>query len=224
MQVPCPGYLASAVAHCDEVSEAELPADVFRQLVGKGFGTLHYEAGPEALRYRAHTLLGTLHKDGHTGSLLPDEPAQVHAGIQLFGGGRISAVQHEADVGNHAQKVVLVGLVHLDGVVQVGCKEYLGTGPLAEYLLVLVEGVAGGVHVLLEHQFVKQGKIGGVVAHAVFHQQYALYARAQDVVGGVQAVLQQFDYGYYEVRTAAPVEDIVQAGVVFALHLPVNLL
>ena len=207
-----------------EVSEAEFPADELGQVVGEGLGALHQEAGVEFLGHASHALLGALHEDGHLGQVFADHLAQVYAGVQFLGGGLVSPVQHEADVGDDAEEILLVLVVQGYGVVVVGGHEDLGPGPFAEDHLLFVEGVPDGGHVLLEHQLIEKGKIGGVVAHRVFYQQDALHAALEDVGGGIHAVFQQFDDGNDKVCASVPVEDVVHGRVVSSLQLAVDLL
>ena len=178
----------------------------------------------QAFGHFAHALLRTLHEDGHAGFVVPDELAQVHARIQLLRGRLVSAVQDKADVRNHAQEVLLVRIVEIKGILVVGGHKDLRPGPLAEDLLLLVERIQDGGAVLLEHQFVQQGQVCGVITDRIFHQQDALHTASQNVVLGVHAVFQQLDDGNDKVRTAVPAEDVVDGGAVVLLHLPVNLL
>ena len=121
-----------------EVSEAEFPADELRQIVGEGLGALHQEACMQLFGYTPHALLGALHEDGHLGKIGPDHLAEVYAGVQLFGGGLVSPVQHKANVGDDAQEILLVLVVEGYGVVVVGGHENFGPGPFAEDHLLFV--------------------------------------------------------------------------------------
>ena len=192
--------------------------------MGKGLGAFLEEAGAQPLGHAAHAFLGALHEDGHFGELGTDELAQVHAGVQFFRGGLVSAVQNEADIRDDAQQIALVAVVQGYGILVVGGHQDFRTGSLSEDHLLLVEGVPDGSYVLLQYHLVQQREVGGIVTHGILHQQDALHAGFQDVGRGVHAVFQQFDDGDDQVRAAVPVEDIVHAGGVPVFQLPVNLL
>ena len=74
-------------------------------------------------------------------------------------------MEHEAYVGDDSEHLAFVALEQGNGVVVIGCHQYLGAGPLSEDLLLFVEGILEGGDILLENQLVQQGKIGGVVSH-----------------------------------------------------------
>ena len=194
------GFLAGLGIGDDEVAEAEFPADEFRQVVVEGLGPLDEEAGLQGFGHRAHAFLRGLHQDGHLGVVLADHPAQVDARVQLLLRGLVAPVQDEADVGDDAQHVALVFLVQGHGVVVVRGHQDLRTGPLAEALLALVEGVPDGFAVLQEDEAVQFGEVDGVEADRVLHQEDALDAVLQDVHGRVPAVLQELDDGDDQVR------------------------
>ena len=218
------GFLAGLGIGDDEVAESEFPADEFRQVVVEGLGPLDEEAGLQGFGHRAHAFLRGLHQDGHLGVVLADHPAQVDARVQLLLRGLVAPVQDEADVGDDAQHVALVFLVQGHGVVVVRGHQDLRTGPLAEALLALVEGVPDGFAVLQEDETVQLGEIDGVEADRVLHQEDALHAVLQDVHGRVPAVLQELDDGDDQVRGVVPAEDAVEMAQVVALHLLVDLL
>ena len=218
------GLLAGLGVGDDEVAEAEFPADELRQVVVEGLGALDEEAGLQGLGHRPHALLRGLHQDGHLGVVLADHPAQVDARVQLLLRGLVAPVQDEADVGDDAQHVALVLLVHGHGVVVVRGHQDLRAGALAEALLALVERVPDGFAVLQEDEAVQLGEIDGVEADRVLHQEDALHAVLQDVHGRVPAVLQELDDGDDQVRGVVPAEDAVEMAQVMALHLLVDLL
>ena len=224
LQVVCACALTPLGVRGDKIAKAKLPANVLRQLMGERLGAFHQETGPEAFRHRAHALLRALHEDGHLGEFPADHFAKVHTRIQLFQRRFVVPMQHKADIGNHTQEVLLILVIQRHGIVVVGSHQDFGTGTFAENLLVLVEGVAHGIHVLLEHQLVQQRQVGGVISDRIFYQQNALHAALEDVLRGVHAVFQQLDDGNDEVCAAVPVEDMVDVAEVPPLQLPVHLL
>ena len=148
-----------AVGH-HEVAEAELASDVLPELVDEGLGAFHQESRPKAFGHAAHAFLRGLHQDGHLGYLPADELAKFDAGIQFLVRGLVTPVQHEADIGDYTQHLLLVALEGGYRVVVVGSEEYLRTGAFAEDLLLLVEGVLQRSDVLLKHELVEEGEVG----------------------------------------------------------------
>ncbi len=148
-----------------EVAESEFPADVLAQFVGESLGGLEYESGSETLRSPPHALLRGLHQKRHCRVLPAHEAAEVHSGINLLAVGTVAPVENEADVGDDSEEVASVSAVEFHGFVVAGREQNLRPRALALNLLLLVEGVAYGLAVLLEDELVEQRKIGGVVAH-----------------------------------------------------------
>ena len=118
-------------------------------------------------------------------------------------------MKDKANVRDYAKKVVLVGIIKVYGILIIGCHEYLGTGPLTEYLLLLVKGIPYGFRILLQHQFIKERQVHGVVPDGIFHQEDALHARSKNVFRGIEAVFQQFDDGNDKVCGTVPAEYVV---------------
>ena len=160
LEVVCARNLVEFAVGHHEVSESELSSYILSEFMDEGLRTLHQESSPQALRHAAHAFLRGLHQDGHLGNLPADEFAEIYAGIQFLVRGPVTPVQHKADIGDDPQHLLLVALEGGDGVVVVGGEEYLRPGALAEYLLLLVQGVFQRGDVLLQHQFVEQGEVG----------------------------------------------------------------
>ncbi len=64
-----------------KVAEAELPPDVFTQLLGQGLRLFHNEPHPQLLGDGAHRLLRRLQQERHGGIVLAYEPAEVNPRI-----------------------------------------------------------------------------------------------------------------------------------------------
>ena len=91
-------------------------------------------------------------------------------------------------------------------------------------MLLLVQRIFDGLAVLLEHQHIEQGQVGGIVPYRVFDKKDGTHSHIKDVVLGIEAVLQQLDYGNQQVGGIVPPEDIVDIGFVAVLDVTVYLL
>ena len=133
-------------------------------------------------------------------------------------------MKDEADVRNHAQKILLVSVVQGNGILVVRCHENLRAGALSENLLLFIQGVAYGIYVLLEDKLVQKWQICGIVPHRILYEKNALDTASEDIGRGVRAVFQKFDDGKDEVCGAVPAEGVVYRGTVHVLHAAVYLL
>ena len=119
-----------------------------------------HEAHAELFRHGAHALLRRLHEERQRGILLAHQAAQVDAGVDLLLLRPVALMDDETDVGDDADDVGLVFLIIVVGLVVARGHQDLGTGALAQELLLLVERVAHRLAVLLEDQLVEQRQVG----------------------------------------------------------------
>ena len=132
-------------------------------------------------------------------------------------------MQHKADIGDDADHILAVALVQFNRLVVAGRHEHLRSRALTEQLLLLVEGVADGDAVLVQHQFVEQRQVSRIIAHAVLHQHDGAHPFFEDVVRRVHAVLYQLDDRDDEVGGVVPVKEIVDVALVVLLDTVVYL-
>ena len=159
-----------------EIPEAELLRDVLRQLDEQGTRIFLYEARTYLPGRLSHAALRRLEDDGHLGDVIADVPAQLYARVDSLHLRPVPLVHHETDVGDYPEQVLAVLGVQIHGLVIVGRQQNLGTRPLPELELLLVQGLFQKLRTLLEHQFVERGQIGGIIPYRVLHQQYGLHS------------------------------------------------
>ena len=143
-----------------EIAEAEMLADVLLKFVCQSLRGLLKEAHSERLCDFAYALLRRLHQERHLGVIFPDMLAKVHAGIQFLILRQIAFMQHETNIGDNSQQVVLVFFIKGNGIVVVGCHQDLRAGALTRLLLLLVERVAHSRSVLVQDDAVQRRQIG----------------------------------------------------------------
>ena len=202
-----------------KIAETEFPADVLAKLMGKHLGLLVEEPGPQSLSHAAHALLRGLHEYRHLGNLAANLAAEVNTGIQFLALRSVAFMPYESDIGYDAEQLVFISFEKRNGVVIIRCKQYFRARPLAENLLVFVECIVKCGYILLQHQFVQEGKVGRVITYRVLNQQNALHSPFQDVRIGVQAVFQQLDNGQDQIGGTAPAEGVVDMAAVLLTHL-----
>ena len=214
----CPGVLEY------EVAEGELPGDVVAHLREEGLRVLGDEAGAQRLGRFAVFGLGGLQQHGHERIVLFDPPAEFDAGVGLLVGGAVAPVADDPHVGDHPQQIVPVLFVEPEGFVVAGGEQDLRAGPLAQHLLLFVEGVLQKPGVLEQEQLVELGQVGRVEADRILDQQNGLHAPFENVLVGVHLVLHEFDDGRDELRVAVPAEYGVEPRAVLLLDAAVDVL
>ena len=219
LEVGGPRNLVQILIRHHKIAETEFPADVLAKLMGKHLGLLMEESGAQSLSHAAHALLRGLHEYRHLGNLAANLAAEVNTGIQFLALRSVAFMPYESDIGYDAEQLVFISFEKRNGIVIIRCEQYFRARPLAENLLVFVECIVECGYILLQHQFVQEGKVGRVITHRVLYQQDALHSPFQYVRIGVQAVFQQLDNGQDQIGGAAPAEGVVDMAAVLLTHL-----
>ena len=188
------------------------------------FGVLGDESGAESAGLLLEGGLGGLQQHGHQGVVLLDPSAEVDSGVEFLAFRGVVAVEDEAHVGDHAEKVLAVSVVELGSLVVAAGEEDLGPGAFAEDLLLLVEGVFEELGVLEQDQLVELGQVGRVETDRVLDQKDGLHAAFEDVLVGVHLVLDKLDDTDDQVCVSVPGEDVVEARMVLLLDAAVDVL
>ena len=131
-------------------------------------------------------------------------------------------MQDKSYVRDDAQHVVPVFPVQVYGIFVVRGQEDFRSGALPEFALFLVQRFFQKFGALLQYELVEFRQVCGIIADRVFHQQYGLYTDFQNVVVGVDQILEQFHYRHYQLRIAVPAEYIVHAGTVLLFKSSVD--
>lgn len=168
--------------------------------------------------------LRRLQQDGHQRVVGLDAAAEVDARVAFLALGRVVAVQHEPNVGDHAQNVLLVTVVEFHGLLVIGGQRDFRPGTLAQNLLLLVEGILEEFCVLQQDQLVELGQVGRVETYRVLDEQDGLHAAVGDVLLGVHFILDQLDDGHDQVGIAVPAEDVVEPRAILLLQTAVDVL
>ena len=217
-------FLSGSRVRHHKIAEAELASDVLAHLVGQSLACLADKTYTQLRRNASHTLLGRLQQVRHSRVVGLYQTAEVHSGVYLLGVPAVALVEHETHVGNDSEDIVLVlGIILQSLIVAAGHKDF-GTGAFAHILLLLVQRILYSLAVLLEHQHIEQRQVGGIVSDRVFDQQNGPDSHIEDIVLGIEAVLEQLDNGNQQVSGIVPPENIVDMGLVAVLYVTVYLL
>ena len=118
-------------------------------------------------------------------------------------------MDYESHIGDYTQNIAFVPFIKRYRLIVAGGHENFRAGTLAHILLLLVERILYGLHILLEHQFIKQRQISGIVPDRIFYKQDSPYSHVQNVVVGIEFILEKLDNGNYHVRAVVPVEYVI---------------
>ena len=133
-------------------------------------------------------------------------------------------MEHEAHIRDDSQDIGLVLVVKGNGIVIAACHQDFRSGPLSEHLLLLVQGVAKGVHVLLEHQLVEQRQISRIVADGILYQKNGTHSLFEAVVLRIHLVLDELDDGQDQVGAVVPAEGVIDTRTILFEQLLVDFL
>ena len=208
----------------EKIAEGEPSGDEVRQLLQQRLRILGDEPCTQLARLRSEGRLRRLQQHRHQRVVGPHQPAQVDARVELLGRRGVALVQHEPHVRDDAQQVLLISLVERHGIGVIGRQQDLGTGALAQDLLLFVEGVFQELGVLLQDQLVERRQIGRIETHRILDEQDGLHAPCEDVLLGVHRILDEFDDADHQIGIAAPREDVVDARSVALVDTAVDVL
>ena len=135
--------------------------------------------------------------------------AELHTGVDSLRLRVIALMHHEVNIRNHTDDIILISVIKLLGFFQTGSHQNLRTSPFAEQLLLLIERISEGGMILLQKQFIQHGKVSGIVANRILHEQDGTHFALKNIVLCVELIFQQFDDGDNEVRLIVPAEIII---------------
>ncbi len=112
------------------------------------------ESYPKLVSHAPHALLRGLHQERHCRIVLFDEPAQIYARITFFSRRGVPLVYHESDVGNDSKNVAFISFIQADRFVIACSHKDFRTGTLAHVLLLFIQRVLYGFHILLKNKLI----------------------------------------------------------------------
>ena len=187
-----------------EVAKAEIVGYGLAEVYGQFLGILVEEHAAEILHLVAVLALRRFDDNGQIGVFVAQIAGQAQAGLAV-----LHALAVERHVGDHAQHILAVFVVKLHGLLIVAGQNHLWAAAHAQHLLMLVKGLGGKHHRLVEKELEQVRKHRRIEAHGVLHKHYHLHAHLQHVALGVHLVLEQLYYGEEQVDVAQPREHIV---------------
>ena len=116
----------------------------------------------------------------------------------------------ETGIGNDTERIVVVLVIYLHGLLIVGGEHHLGTPTLTLGSGMGIEGLGGETLRLGEDIVVEIWQYGGIETDIVFYEQDHLYASLFDIVVDIHLILKQLDDRHNEVGIAQPAEHVVE--------------
>jgi len=197
-----------------EIAESEVAHDGIAQVDRQLLGVLVEEAGVEGGGAFGVFGVGRFDDEGYERVFLPHVCAEFQSGLGIF-----LPLVHERYVGDDAQHVVGIFLIHGHGLFVGAGQFYFWPPAHAQHLFVLVEGLGREYLRLFQHELVEVGQYRGVEAHRVFDQHDNLHARL-GVFFDVHLVFKQLDDSQQQVGISQPAEHVVDAAEVLFFESP----